>query len=617
VRVQDPFGNPVQGVRLSTNPVTADHLIGSVSGLGNSGYPRTDPSPATTGADGTVDLWLFTTANGAPYAITADPPAGSPYQSFTITDVSVAGDRTLVVVLEFVHAPPVTTATLTPAPDSGGVYREPVTVRLDAVAAEGAAIDATYYRVDGGPEAVYSGPFVVDTEGTHTVSFWSIDELGVYGAPQTVTFDIVLNQPPVADAGGPYSVAEGSSVTLDAAGSSDPDDNIASYDWDLNGDGVFDDASGVSVSYAGVDDGVYPVSVKVTDLGGEFDTATASVTVTNVAPAVTVSVPSVVSEGDTAVMSGTYSDPGVLDTHTAAIDWGDGTVEDLGSVASPIDRSHRYLDDGTYPAALSVTDDDGGVGADSGTITVENVAPVLGAVSGPSDPVEIGTSIGVSVPFTDAGVLDTHTAVVDWGDGTSSSGIVTEDHGTGTVSAAHSYGAPGVYTATVTVDDGDGGVASATFEYVVVFDPGGGFVTGGGWIWSPAGAYTADPLAEGKATFGFVAKYKKGAKVPDGNTQFQFKAGGLSFSSTSYDWLVVAGAKAQYKGVGTINGKTGFGFMLTARDSALPGGGTSDTFRIKIWSIASGGVVYDNQPGADVDADPTTALGGGSIVIHK
>jgi hypothetical protein len=50
----------------------------------------------------------------------------------------------------------------------------------------------------------------------------------------------------------------------------------------------------------------------------------------------------------------------------------------------------------------------------------------------------------------------------------------------------------------------------------------------------------------GKANFGFVAKYKKGATVPDGNTQFQFKAGDLNFHSNSYEWLVVAGNKAQY-----------------------------------------------------------------------
>lgn len=246
-----------------------------------------------------------------------------------------------------------------------------------------------------------------------------------------------------------------------------------------------------------------------------------------------------------------------------------------------------------------------------------NLSPVLGVVSGPAGPVEVGTALGVSVPFVDAGVLDTHTVTVDWGDGTTDAGTVVEADGSGVASGTHTYATPGVYTVEMAVTDDDGGFASATFEYAVVFDPDGGFVTGGGWIWSPAGAYVADPTLEGKATFGFVAKYKKGASIPDGNTEFRFKAGGLVFSFTSYQWLVVAGAKAQFKGEGTVNGTDGFGFMITARDSALPGGGTDDAFRIKIWNIASGSVIYDNQPGDDLNADATTQLGGGSIVIHK
>ena len=153
---------------------------------------------------------------------------------------------------------------------------------------------------------------------------------------------------------------------------------------------------------------------------------------------------------------------------------------------------------------------------------------------------------------------------------------------------------------------------------MVVYDPSGGFVTGGGWIDSPAGAYAADPALTGKATFGFVAKYQKGANVPDGNTQFQFHTGGLNFKSTSYEWLVVAGAHAKYKGVGTINGSGNYGFMLTATDGQINGGGGVDTFRIKIWDKNNGdAVVYDNQMSEGDDSNVGTVLGGGSISIKK
>jgi len=157
-----------------------------------------------------------------------------------------------------------------------------------------------------------------------------------------------------------------------------------------------------------------------------------------------------------------------------------------------------------------------------------------------------------------------------------------------------------------------------TTAFIAVYNPNEGFVTGGGWIDSPAGAYDADPTLTGKATFGFVSKYLKGAKVPTGNTEFQFKAGGLNFKSTSYEWLVVAGAKAQYKGTGTVNGIPGYSFLLTMTDGQLPGGGGVDKFRIKIQN-AGAGVVYDNRHGDtdDIASSDPQELGGGSIVIHR
>jgi hypothetical protein len=78
-----------------------------------------------------------------------------------------------------------------------------------------------------------------------------------------------------------------------------------------------------------------------------------------------------------------------------------------------------------------------------------------------------------------------------------------------------------------------------------------------------------------------VSKYLKGASVPTGDTEFQFKVGDLNFKSTSYDWLVVSCTKAQYKGTGTINGGGNYGFLITALD------GSPDRFRIKIWDKAS------------------------------
>jgi hypothetical protein len=79
----------------------------------------------------------------------------------------------------------------------------------------------------------------------------------------------------------------------------------------------------------------------------------------------------------------------------------------------------------------------------------------------------------------------------------------------------------------------------------------------------------------------------------------------------------VAGARAQYKGVGRINGKGDFGFLITAANGQVNGEGTHAKLRMKIWEKASGKVVYDNQPGAPDDANPTAGIQGGAIVIHS
>jgi hypothetical protein len=143
------------------------------------------------------------------------------------------------------------------------------------------------------------------------------------------------------------------------------------------------------------------------------------------------------------------------------------------------------------------------------------------------------------------------------------------------------------------------------------------FVTGGGWINSPPGAYIADPTLEGKANFGFVSKYKKGSTIPTGKTEFQFKTADLNFNSTHFDWLLIAGSQAKFKGVGQINGMGHYGFLVTAVDGQVPGGGDVDKFRIKIWdkSLQDEPIIYDNQPD-DADEDPKSILGGGSITIH-
>lgn len=189
------------------------------------------------------------------------------------------------------------------------------------------------------------------------------------------------------------------------------------------------------------------------------------------------------------------------------------------------------------------------------------------------------------------------------GDGDWDTGWLSEPTVDTTVDA---YATAGIYNAVLSVTDNKGPESTDT-AMVVVYDPSAGFVTGGGWIYSEAGCYQSDPTVAGKATFGFVSKYKKGATVPTGQTEFQFKVANLNFHSDDYDWLVVnqGGTNAQFKGSGTINGSGDYKFMLWAGDD------DPDTFCIKIWEEDESGneaVIYDNGFNQEI--------GGGSIVIH-
>ncbi|MBI4039977.1 PKD domain-containing protein [Candidatus Daviesbacteria bacterium] len=350
----------------------------------------------------------------------------------------------------------------------------------------------------------------------------------------------------------------------------------------------------------------------------------------NNSPTIELSGDSSANEGDTKTYSFTVSDPDPGDTFTVKSgfpDCGTGGVLVLGSLTTDSNGGSfqcRFPDGPASPIVRMQVMDSQNTNSNiaSAAVSVSNKPPEVGSISIDVNPVQVNTPVNADANFTDPGVLDTHTAVWDWGNATSA-GNVTETSGSGSATGSHSYTTPGVYTLTLTVTDKDGGSGQSIFQYVVVYDPNGGFVTGAGTINSPAGAYTLNPSLSGKAIFGFVSKYQQGATTPTGNTQFRFQAAGLNFQSTSYDWLVVSGARGQFKGTGAISGNPGnFGFMLTAIDGQVNGGGNQDKFRIKIWdrgqsSDGSSGVIYDNQIGASDTSDPTTVISSGSITIQK
>lgn len=246
-------------------------------------------------------------------------------------------------------------------------------------------------------------------------------------------------------------------------------------------------------------------------------------------------------------------------------------------------------------------------------INIDKAPPVTNSITLPN-PIHAGSPGSISAGLSDGGGSGLFSADFTI-NGSAPAPLGTPGGATATVSGSLPALAAGVYDICVRGTDAAGNIGAYLCSFLAAFDPSAGFVTGGGWIHSPPGAYTGNPAATGEAHFAFVSRYHNGAQLPSGQTKFRFRAGNLNFESTSYDWLVIAGSRAQFRGVGAINGTAGYQFLLTAIDGGLPGGGGVDRLRLKIWG--PGGVVYDNEIAAADSAAPITALGGGSIVIHK
>jgi|GEM_PF-1414408 len=275
-------------------------------------------------------------------------------------------------------------------------------------------------------------------------------------------------------------------------------------DWD--GDNLFDQTIVVTggaftVTRQFLDDNptgtssdTFNVNVRLRDDDGGMGTDSQPLTVNNVNPSVVLVPPAPIEENDFATLQGTISDVGTLDTFTLTINWGDpfspndtqtfnlGTTlltEDVDGINwDPMTRTfsldHQYLDDNpsmdpvnTYVIAAKVVDDDGGVGTANTTITVKNVNLVLDLADNQTvnEGSELDLTNGELGSFTDSGTQDTHTATVDWGDGSGiQSVLVTETSGSGELSAKHIYADNGEYTVRVTVIDDDGGPVSGTFK---------------------------------------------------------------------------------------------------------------------------------------------------------
>ena len=127
---------------------------------------------------------------------------------------------------------------------------------------------------------------------TQTVGLQVTDAEGLSDSASTTVSLLepsVNNTPPTAEAGGPYTVTAGASVLLDGSGSSDAEQDRAtlSYAWDLDGDGAYDDASGITTTFSalGLQGALtQTVGLQVTDVEGLSDSDTTHISITASTP---------------------------------------------------------------------------------------------------------------------------------------------------------------------------------------------------------------------------------------------------------------------------------------------------------------------------------------------
>ncbi|HEY6001043.1 MAG TPA: Ig-like domain-containing protein [bacterium] len=237
-----------------------------------------------------------------------------------------------------------------------------------------------------GVTPVASGPGVSYTPkpgfvGTDTFTYVIAD--GLHLAPATVTITVVENRPPAARAGGPYAAQPFEGAALDGSGSSDPDagDAVASWEWDLDNDGVFDDASGATVSLsweqvqalvcggACAIDSPHTVELRVTDTRGASGTEATTLTVGNLPPVAAPGGPYCAMPGRGLTLDGSASADAdaALGDGIASYAWdldGDLFFDDAAGPLVPLSWAALQAGvcggscaaGGAYPATLAVTD---------------------------------------------------------------------------------------------------------------------------------------------------------------------------------------------------------------------------------------------------------------------
>ncbi len=217
--------------------------------------------------------------------------------------------------------------------------------------------------VNGGGVINSNGLFTVTNPSAQTYTNSVQARVGNLSGAATVQ---VRNIAPVAHSGGPYVGAENTLISLTGTGT-DVNGGTLSYGWDLDGDGVFDDALVFNPTRSWIDDGVYTIGLRVMDDGGLSDTVTTTVTIFNVAPvinSITYSSGGQVGQPVTVTVQATDTP---ADTLSYSFDWNNDGIYEIEDQASS-EGVTVFTDGGPHQVRVRVRDEDGGEVTDIITI---------------------------------------------------------------------------------------------------------------------------------------------------------------------------------------------------------------------------------------------------------
>jgi PKD repeat protein len=321
----------------------------------------------STDPDGTIASYAWNFGNGSsgsgvsPSVTYAG--AGTFTVTLTVTDNAGATSTpaTTSVTVSVGLQPPVAVAG---GPYSGSVGIPVAFSGTGSQDPDGSIVSWAWNFGDGTTGSGASPTHAYATGGTFTVTLTVTDNDNLTDIA-TATVNITDGsgmQPPVADAGGPYTGTTGFAIPFDGLKSADPDGAIVSYDWTF-GDGG--SASGSQPMHAYAVAGTYTVTLTVTDDTGRTGSASTTARVSdpvNQAPTADAGGPYSAAPGSAISFDGTGSADPDGNILTWEWDFGDGSA---GSGATP---THAYATAGDYTVTLVVTDDSG---AKSSAVTTQ------------------------------------------------------------------------------------------------------------------------------------------------------------------------------------------------------------------------------------------------------